>query len=194
MPSTYQLAWNLFVQLRQEIIADQRIRITLMGAKITFVSTALAALIAQISDHSELALILIIPAIIAIFFDFSINSMSFAIKRTGFYCRAVLEPELKLYTNWSDDKPLWENYLCHQRTSQRYSIIGNLGLTGISIVAAGYPLWVFYGNWLPFGVSTVAFGVILVLFGYDIYTHNKIRHDFPPNLTCKISNNEVIIA
>jgi hypothetical protein len=72
MPSTYELAWNLMVQLRKEIRAAQKMRTQIMGFKIVFVSSALGVIIGAITANPEASLAFIIPALTAISFDFSL--------------------------------------------------------------------------------------------------------------------------
>src|SRR5579859_6081320 len=82
--------WDLFVELRKEIIESQKIRAQIIGFKITFISTAIGLVLASSNRGSQMTLI--VPAFAAIFFDFLIQSYSFSIKRIGRYCRENLEP------------------------------------------------------------------------------------------------------
>lgn len=180
MASTSDLAWKLMVQLRKEVLASQKIRVQVMGFKITLVTSALALIISSIRSIPPLTLA--IPAITAIFFDYAICSYSFSIKRIGFYCRKHLEPKLRSSTQWPDPEvsPLWEEFLCLDYTKQKYSIFGNLGLTGITIVLAFYPIIAYV---LTFDatfliLSTTLFVFILILFVDDIKTHYRVKDVF----------------
>ncbi len=91
----YELALDLMVELRKEIIEAQRIRAQVVGFKITFVSASIGLILAN-SDKVPNKL-LIIPALAAIFFDLLLNSYSFSIKRIGSYLREYFEPILKKF-------------------------------------------------------------------------------------------------
>lgn len=127
-----QLAKDLMFELRKELVHSQQIRTQIIGFKITFVSAAIGLIVANLDVvPSQL---LAIPAFSAIFFDFLVYSYSFSIKRIGYYCRTYLEPKLKIETNWPRTKPLWEEFMSFSGTTQKLSIVGNLGITFLAVV------------------------------------------------------------
>jgi hypothetical protein len=75
-----------------------------------------------------------IPAFAAIFFDLLINSYSVSIKRIGAYVGRFLEPTLKSTGRWPADVPMWEEYMRSPKRKQRYSLVGNLGITLMAAV------------------------------------------------------------
>lgn len=79
--------WQLFVELRKEIVESQKIRAQIIGFKITFISSGIGLIIAGRNTVPQT--LLIVPALAAIFFDFLIQSYSFSIKRIGRYCRRI---------------------------------------------------------------------------------------------------------
>lgn len=164
-----ELAWKLFVELRKEIIASQRIRAQVIGFKITFVTAGVGIIAANMDDFSTQ--LLVIPAFAAIFFDFLINSYSFSIKRIGYYCRTYIEPILKTTHNWPEGYPLWQEFMASPRVRQHFSFIGDLGITGLSLIVA------IYGLFSPFRLisSLLWLSFLLLLFGYDIKAFQKVR-------------------
>ena len=60
------LAWNLFVELRKELVESQKIRAQVIGFKITFVSAAVGLIGTNIDRIPNI--LLVIPAFAAIFF------------------------------------------------------------------------------------------------------------------------------
>lgn len=133
-----ELAWKLFVELRREILAQQRIRSQILALKITALGAGVALIIANIDRVPDS--ILAIPAFAAVFFDVLITSYSVSIKRIGYYCRTVIEPVFKWSGWWSPILPLWEEYMSQPRVRQSFSLIGNFGLTLVTVVPAVYGL------------------------------------------------------
>lgn len=88
-----QTIWNLFVELRKELLEAQKIRAQVLGFKFTFVTASLSLLAANIEKIDKA--LFVMPAFSAIFFDFIIYSYSFSIKRIGCYTRDYIEPALK---------------------------------------------------------------------------------------------------
>ncbi len=129
--------WNLFVELRKEILESQKIRAQIIGFKITFISTGVGLVLANSNRIPQV--LLIIPAFAAIFFDFLIQSYSFSIKRIGRYSREHLEPVI--FRHFSSDRFLsWEKFMSRSENSQRYSMIGNLGITTLAVIPAIFVL------------------------------------------------------
>jgi len=144
---TSEILWNYLVELRKELVQSQKIRTQIIGFKITFVTAAIGFLATKLTstDGANLSLSLsdygnllfIIPAISAIFFDFLINSYSFSIKRIGLYIRHEIEPNLLI----DDNIILWEQFLNkYSATKQKLAMIGNLGLTFLSVLIASISL------------------------------------------------------
>jgi hypothetical protein len=141
MDTNLNLYWNLYTELRKEIIESQKIRAQVIGFKITFVSASIGLLSSHLSDIPNV--LLVIPAFAAVFFDFLINSYSFSIKRIGFYLKKHLEPNIKMECNLPNDFLLWQNFLEFPKTGQILSHIGNYGITLLAgctgIIALFFP-------------------------------------------------------
>ena len=163
MPATpYDLGWNLFVELRKEIVESQKIRTQIIGLKITLVSGAIGYFLSNLAKIDPI--VLAIPAFAAIFFDLLISSYSFSIKRLGVYChdhieRHLLRPSIAL----PEDLLLWQEFLRLPGTQQRFSTIGNVGLTALSLPPAIYGL---FNPFDPFSSTTVLI-MLLAAFAYD---------------------------
>jgi hypothetical protein len=159
-------AWNLMVELRKELVETQRIRSQVIGFKITFVSTAIGVIAANL-DKVSLQL-LVIPAFAAIFFDLLINSYGYSIKRIGFYCRNYIEPNLKTMlvdsSNWLAEMPLWEEFLAKDKFRQNLGLWGNLGITGLAVVVAVIALVIQF-DWQ---FSTPLLIILAISFIYDV--------------------------
>ena len=125
--------WDLFVELRKEIIESQKIRAQIIGFKITFISAGIGLILANSNRGSQMALI--VPAFAAVFFDFLIQSYSFSIKRIGRYCHENLEPVI-FPQNTAASFSSWEEFMSRPQNRQSYSMIGNLGITLLAVVPA----------------------------------------------------------
>lgn len=126
------LIWDLFVELRKELVESQRIRSQMIGIKVTFIATAYGFMASYVTSDNKT--MFVIPAFAAIFFDFVINSYSFSIKRIGCYCREFIEPALRENTNFPTKFKLWQEFLLEPRTRQYFALIGNFGLTILTIL------------------------------------------------------------
>ncbi|MFQ6028680.1 MAG: hypothetical protein ACE5Q6_14430 [Dehalococcoidia bacterium] len=146
MPNRYGLAWDYLVELRKEIVNSQRLRVQLVGLKITAVLVASAFIAASIPDDTtvleaivKFRAMLVAVAFGAIFFDLLIAGLSMSINRMGFYIKEFLEPCLKEEVDWPINKPLWEYFEATQIPGKSPSgllgNISNLGLTGILVLA-----------------------------------------------------------
>jgi heme/copper-type cytochrome/quinol oxidase subunit 4 len=122
--------WELFVELRKEIVESQKIRAQIVGFKITVISSAIGLIVA--ANNAVPRKLLVVPALAAIFFDFLIQSYSFSIKRIGRYCRENLEPVLFGAVSFSS----WEEFMSKPENRQSYSMIGNLGITVLAAIPA----------------------------------------------------------
>ena len=162
------LAWDLFVELRKEILESQKIRAQIIGFKITFVSSVMAVAIASIDKIPTH--LLIIPAFAAVFFDFLITSYSFSIKRTGYYIRTQLEPIWISSCLWQKETPLWEEYMTDPSNKQNLSFLGNLGITLLSSGVGIVGLYISQTD--RFLLSWQAFVGLLLLFflGLDVWS------------------------
>ncbi|MBU1049606.1 hypothetical protein KKG90_06215 [Candidatus Bipolaricaulota bacterium] len=136
--------WELFVELRKELLESQRIRAQVIGIKITFVTTAMGVIIEGIARLEFSFALLVIPAIAAVFFDFLIYSYSFSIKRIGAYTREHIEPALAESGQVPEGYVQWQAYLTQPKTRQTLALYGNLGLTSLAIVSAVVSLVVLY--------------------------------------------------
>jgi hypothetical protein len=158
----------------------KKIRVQITGFKIAFVSTGLG-LIAAYNDKIPIY-VLVIPAITAIFFDYLTNSVSFSIKRIGFYIRKEIEPKLRVHIEWPKDSPMWEEFMCTPRARQVYGIIGNLGLTALAVaVAVVILLFPFVSARIDSisGFVSVALLIFMaIFFAIDIRTYRRVRNAF----------------
>jgi len=155
------LAWNLFVELRKELVEMQKLRAQVTGFKITFVSAGTALIVANIEKVP--VILLVVPAVAAVFFDSLISSYAFSIKRTGFYCRKYLEPVVKKECDgWPVEVPLWEEFMQTPEARQNLSLVGNLGLTALAVVAAAITLF------MPFVILT-SIPLLFLLVALSVY-------------------------
>jgi hypothetical protein len=154
--------WNVLVELRKETLLAQETRAKLIAIKITTVSAGIGLIYTNTNVVERLLLLL--PAIAAIFFDFLINSYSISTKKIGFYCRHYLEPGLIKSDVISGGFKFWEDFVGQPELHQNFSLFGNLGLTGIVSVLA-----IAENYKSPNGL--IIFVVILALFIIDIFAH-----------------------
>jgi len=164
-----ETVWNLFVELRKELVEAQKIRAQVMGFKVTFVS-AVVGLVAANLDKLDSAL-LAIPALAAICFDFLICSYSFSVKRIGNYTRKYIEPVLKKSSDLPEDFLMWQEFLTQPKTRQRLSLYGNLGFT---MLVSGLALIALWSSPRPV-LSYVLTAAIAVFFVMDIMAHREHR-------------------
>ncbi|MBI4686138.1 MAG: hypothetical protein HY755_13215 [Nitrospirae bacterium] len=168
MESYKDLPWNLYTELRKEIIETQKIRAQIVGFKIAFVSGAVGIIVAHSDKISSMLFAL--PALASIFFDLLIESNSFSVKRIGVYLRNYIEPALRQSYDFPKEPPLWEEFLCRPETKQKLSALGNLGLTTLTVAIAIFALI------RPFQLAaSLPMIVILVsMYLYDIYVFIRI--------------------
>lgn len=139
------LAWNLFTELRKELLESQKIRAQVTGFKITFVTTVLAVIATNADKLASFsAVLLTVPAFSAIFFDYLIVSYSFSIKRIGVYCELYLEPLLRERYGMPENIVMWQDFLKHPATRQNFSILSNLGITLLAATAGAVGILVPY--------------------------------------------------
>jgi hypothetical protein len=127
-----ETAWNLYIELRKEIVATQHLRSAVVGLKITFVSAAIGFILANKMPVELLA----VPALAAIAFDCLIIAATRGIKRKGKYCRDCLEPKICDGCSWRNTYPFWEGYLVTNRSGASLPLIGNAGMTLLAIAPA----------------------------------------------------------
>ena len=142
----HSLAWQIFSELRKEAVEAQKIRAQILGFKITFVSTSIGLILANFNSIPHL--VLVIPALSAVFFDILISSCNASLRRIGLYLRTHIEPTLKDSYNWPQEVPLWEEFLSSIRSSFKYeylsgllSAIGNFGITLLASLPAIWALF-----------------------------------------------------
>jgi hypothetical protein len=135
------IIWNLFIELRKELLEAQKIRAQVIGFKITFISAAIGLLVANLKTLDSALLVL--PVFASVFFDFIIYSYSFSIKRIGSYTREHIEPFLKRHGHAPKKFIMWQEFLTQPKTKQNLSLYGNFGLTilaaVIGIIALFFP-------------------------------------------------------
>lgn len=157
-----QLAWNLFVEARKEILEYQKIRTQVVGFKITFVTAGVGLIVAN-SDKISTKLFLV-PAFAAVLFDLLVTNYNFAIKRTGYYCRKHVEPIIRELYDWPSKYLLWEEFMRTSQAKQGLAQKGNLGITVIAIVPAIYTLL------LPFpSVPLISWFMAILLLCFLVY-------------------------
>ena len=143
------LVWNMMVELRKEILESQRIRVQIIGVKVTFVTAVLGLIAANLGKPVQVhPSTLAAPAFAAIFFDFLIMSYSFSIKRIGYYVGEHIEKRmLRPCYAWPEGMLLWEEFMQSSKSKRRLnpgqslSIYGNVGLTTIATVLGGFGIW-----------------------------------------------------
>jgi hypothetical protein len=140
------IIWNLFIELRKELLAAQKIRAQVMGFKITFVSTAIGLLVANLKTLDSALLVL--PVFASVFFDLIIYSYSFSIKRIGSYTRKHIEPFLKRRGRVPKKFVMWQKFLTQPKTRQNLSLYGNLGLTILAAAVGIIALFCPFRPWL----------------------------------------------
>jgi hypothetical protein len=131
-----ELAWNLFCELRKELVESQRLRTQTVGFKITVVGAGVGLIATNLTRVP--ALLLTLPAFAAIFFDFLIHGHSFSVGRIGYYCRTRLERLLRKDLQLDDDLQLWQEFLLDSSARKWFASIGNLGLTVLACAVAVY--------------------------------------------------------
>lgn len=162
-----QTIWNIFVELRKELVEAQKMRAQVMGFKVTFVMATIGLLAANIDKINKT--LFVIPAFAAICFDFIICSYSFSIKRIGSYTQHHIEPALKQAGDVPDDFVFWQHYLTQPKTRQRLSFYGNVGLTLLVVMVGLVGLWIPPNSAISYIISFVLFLFILL----DIFAYRE---------------------
>ena len=149
--------WELFLELRKELIESQKIRAQVIGFKITFVTASVGLIATKIQDLDSI--LFVIPAFASFFFDFLIYSYSFSIKRIGSYVRDYVEPALTKHGHMPADFVQWQNYLTQPKTKQNLALYGNFGVTLIVVLLASASTFIPFRAWLSFPIL-----ILLLLF------------------------------
>lgn len=143
---TFDRAWNLMTELRKETLEGQRMRTQVIGFKITFVSTGIGVILANIEKVPKE--LLAIPAFASIFFDLLIINYSITIRRIGLYCQRYIEPILETEAEMKNVSLSemgvkfcwWEEFVDRRHVRPKFAIIANLGFTGLAILVAYFVL------------------------------------------------------
>jgi 8-oxo-dGTP diphosphatase len=133
-----EFAWNLFTELRKELVELQRIRSQISIAKLTVVTATIGLILANYDKIPGLILsiLLILPFLVSVTFDYLANGYSYSIKRTGYYCREYLEPILKAEHGLPPEFEMWEHLMAGPKAGAVVSKTGHLGLTGLAALVA----------------------------------------------------------
>ena len=152
--------WDLFVELRKELIESQKIRAQVIGFKITFVTAAVGLIGTKIQDIDPI--LFVIPAFASIFFDFLIYSYSFSIKRIGSYVRDYVEPALTKHGHMPADFVQWQDFLTQPKTKQNLALYGNFGFTLIIVLVGIISTFIPFRAWIsvPILVLIVVFAAM----------------------------------
>lgn len=160
--------WDLFVELRKELVESQKIRSQILGFKITFISAFVALLGSANSD----GVLFVMPAFASVCFDYVIHSYSFSIKRIGRYVKLYIEPQLIESGEFKEGFTLWESYLKDPKTQQNLLVMyANFGLTLLAAVLAVYYL---LHPFIP-KITPVLVGALLVALAIEIYIPFSMR-------------------
>ena len=174
--------WNLFVELRKELLEAQKLRSQLLGFKFTFVTAAMGLLAVNLKEIDKALFIL--PAFAAIFFDFIIYSYSFSIKRIGCYTRDYIEPALTFQKDVPKDFVMWQQFLAQPKTKQNLALYGNFGVTLLTVIIGLIALFFPFRIFVSLGlIIALAIFVVLDLLAY--LSPNKlgklwVEQDFKP--------------
>lgn len=163
---TIDLLWKLYAEIRKESLEATRTRTQVIGFKITFVSTGIGVIIANLSNiNPQINLILFfIPAFAAVFFDLLIISYSIKISRIGLYCRENLEKEFKNISKQTQNFVFGEHFLQENEVRTGLAIIANLGITGLAIVPT------IYATFVPFRLNyLIIFLILIILFFNEFF-------------------------
>ena len=162
-----QIVWQLFVELRKELLEAQKISAQVLGFKFTFITAAMGLMLANFEKLDKW--ILVLPAFAAIFFDFIVDSYSFSIKRIGCYVRDHIEPVLAKDKGIPADFVMWQKFLTQPKTRQSLSMYGNIGVTLLSVVVGVIGLLV---DFKPI-VSPFLIVVLIIFLIMDIIAYRE---------------------
>jgi len=160
-----KIIWELFVELRKELLEAQKIRAQILGFKFTFITAGIGLMGANFDKLDKNMLVL--PAFAAIFFDFIIYSYSFSIKRIGCYVRDHIEPVLEKDKDVPPDFVMWQKFLTQPKTRQKLSMYGNIGVTFLSVIVGVIGLLVdFKPVASPFLIAALFLFIIMDILAY----------------------------
>lgn len=172
--------WNLYAELRKELVEAQKVRAQIFGVKITFITTGIAIIWAG-GNGKFPGYLLVAPAVASVFFDCMIASYSFSIKRIGYYLRTYLEPRLRVGQEWPPGVPYWEEFMCSAEARQAMTLVGNLGLTTLAMIAAAVGLFTPYDPVVS--VPLLVLLVVIAVLDYLLSVRPYHRFDGrPPDL------------
>lgn len=192
------IAWDLFSDLRKELVELQKIRSHIIGFKIAFVSSGIGLVVANIDKVSNF--LFVIPAFAAVFFDLLIHSYSFSIKRTGFYCRKYLEPILRNEYELSEEYLFWEEFMASPEAGKNVSFWGNLGITFLAVVPAIIALFapfdLFISPFLGACLLAVLIYDIVALYKPIVFSKELVYYKNPRPCVAIfiVENNKVLLA
>jgi hypothetical protein len=140
--------WELMIELREEILSRQKVRVQIYGFKIALLtllfayigSTENARINALAMDKTGNSifgvpiLIILLPAIASVLLDFIMFNQDYGIKRISFFSREFLEPVIRKELKWPENELLWEEYMMHPNLRSRFGFLGNIGTTIIVYV------------------------------------------------------------
>lgn len=139
--------WELMLELREEILSRQKLRVQVYGFKIVIVTlffTYMAEYTNVIRNNQPIInnnynltadnemgnlIIILLPVISSILLDLIMNNQDYGIRRIGFFFREFLEPSIRRELKWPDNELLWEEYLNHSGMRSYFGVWGNIGTT-----------------------------------------------------------------
>lgn len=155
-----ETAWELFLELRKEVLETQKVRTQTVGFKITFVGAALGVIVANLTSVPKELLAL--PPLAAVAFDTLIASQSSGIKRIGHYAAKYLEPAIKSSFATEPGLVMWGEFLRTPEAGPRFSEWGNIALTIVTSLPALSLVFAPSGSWLgPFVAALVFLAIAL---------------------------------
>lgn len=197
---TFDLAWNNYCELRKEIINLLEIRSKLVTGKITLVSAAITIIIGTI-DKPYPKWIILLPTVVAVFFDFVIHSLIITSKKIDKYFRDQLEPLLRKEAGSEFSILLWSEYSHSNRVAPLYFPIGNFGIT-LCFASISLGVIFYYQSFLSSFLSTILIALVVTvdvmsfyipakMLGYSTRNHislitGDIPYDFYKLLTSKV--------
>ncbi len=127
MANSVDLPWQLYVELRKEMLEAQKLREQMLALKVTAVGAGIAVILAN-TDRARLETIAI-PALAAVMFDIRIGSLSVGIRNLGAYLEQFVEPQLKSNPTWDANMPMWEEHVRNVEHNQLFVLFGSSGFT-----------------------------------------------------------------
>jgi hypothetical protein len=132
---SFQLAFGMLSELRQEIVESIKLNFQITALKGTFIAGAITLFFANIGKVP--AWIITIPVVSMVFFDALVAIRRFVIRRNSFYIRTVLEPKLKQGAGWHEGEKLWEQFLYsndYKNPHHSFPFVTKLANFGLNLV------------------------------------------------------------